>query len=165
MKFVSLAFLVMMMSATAANAACTASASRVWNGLTVEAVAAGPDCAKAVVTLTLRQSSGDPLWTRSFITVQLMNFSQNPASDGKSMTKTVKDWISGSGFMQTADKLVLDGEFPFDPSAEVDKATFTALRKAKAPLLCYVQGMESGNCLAIDKDGSVVELGIQRFPG
>ncbi len=149
--------------ATPASAACTASASRSWvSGLTIEAFAQGPSCSQAVATIIIRKKSGEPVWVQSYITSFIMNFTQPPAANNKVLTTTLKDWISGEGFMKSADKLVENGEFPFTKN---DDGEFAKYRKSKAPLFCYIQGMESGNCLTVDKDGAVVELGVQSFPG
>lgn len=161
-----LAVLVLMSAVTPAAATCSASASRAWvGGTTIEAFAQGPTCEKAVVTLVIRNKAGNPLFMQAHDTAFLMNFAQSPAANVKALGATLKDWISGGGFMSSADKLVVDSEFPFTVDGAVDKATFAKYRKAKLPLFCYIQGMESGNCLVLDKDGVVVDLGVQRFPG
>ncbi len=161
--------MILGLSWTAANAeafsTCTAQAARKWNALTIEAIAQGDDCANAVVTLVIRDKTGKPIWARAHIAAQLLNFSQDPMADSKAMTEKLSGWISGESFMKTADKLTLDGEFPFAASSDIDAKSFKAYRKQKLPLFCYIQGLESGNCLAVDKDGGVVELGVQSFPG
>ena len=164
MKILISAFLFLSLT-SGADAACTASATKGWHNLTVEASSVGPDCAKAVVTLAIRQNaSGEALWTESFIASQLLNFSQEPAADAAAMGKALKSWISGESFMASADKLKLDGEFPFKPSENMEKAAFKSYRKDKAELFCFIQGMESGR-MVIQKDGTPVEYGIQSFPG
>ena len=150
--------------ATPADASCTASASRSWvSGLTIDAFAQGPTCAQAVGVISIRKKSGEAVWVQSYITANVMNFTQPAATNSKILTATLKDWISGNGFMKSADKLVEGGEFPFTKND--DAQSFAKFRKSKAPLFCYIQGMESGNCLTVDKDGAVVELGVQSFPG
>lgn len=149
-----------------AEAACNASASRAWvGGTTIEAFAQGPTCEKAVVTLVIRNKAGNPLFMQVHDTAFLMNFTQAPAANAKALAATLKDWISGGGFMTSADKLVVDGEFPFTVDESVNTTTFAKYRKAKLPLFCYIQGMESGNCVVLDKDGVVIDLGVQSFPG
>jgi hypothetical protein len=160
------AFLGLSFGLGCAEAACSASATRGWtNGVTIEAFASGPTCAQAVTTITLRNRSGAAIWTRAHIATDLLNFSQDPTADGKVMTAKLKDWISGDGFMKSVDRLVTEGEFHFTPSEDIDKTTFEKYRKAKLPVFCYIQGMESGNCLAVGKEGIIIELGIQSFPG
>ena len=165
MKKFAFVLLVLSISVTAAKASCSLESSRPWAGFKIEAVASGPDCAKAVVTLIIRNSSGGALWSHSYVASELMSFSQSPNADDKAMLGLLKDWISGEGFMKSADKLVMDGEFAFDLGEGTDAATFAKFRKSKLPLFCYIQGMESGNCLAKSQDGSLIELGLQRFPG
>jgi hypothetical protein len=163
MKRVFLAALFLSVANTAqAFTNCVAQAERKWNGVTIEAVSQGDTCEDAVVTLVLRDKAGKPIWVRADIASQMLNFSQEPAADAKAMNAKLSGWISGEGFMPSADKLNLKGEFPFTPK---DKDEFAKARKSKAPLFCYIQGMESGNCLAVGKDGAVMELGVQSFPG
>jgi hypothetical protein len=165
-KFVFGIFIGCALMVTPAYAACSASASRSWiSGLTIEAFAQGPSCAQAVATLVIRNNSGEALWAQAHVTSFLMNFTQPPATTGKALASTLKDWISGDGFMKSADKLVEGSEFPFTLDGGLNKDDFAKFRKAKAPLFCFIQGMESGTCLALDKDGGVVELGVQQFPG
>jgi hypothetical protein len=156
--------LALVLSASSAQAACTAQASHEWvKGLRVEAFAQGPTCAQAVATILVRTKSGEAVWAHSYITSFVMNFTQPPAASSKALTETLKDWISGQGFMKTADKLLESGEFPFTKNDDAE--SFAKYKKAKSPLFCYVQGMESGNCLTVDNNGAVVELGYQSFPG
>jgi hypothetical protein len=163
--FIVLMFLGAAVPAQAAGN-CSASASRAWlGGTTIEAFAQGPTCEKAVVTLVIRNMAGNPLFMQAHDTAFLMNFTQAPAANAKALGVTLKDWISGGGFMTSADRLVLDGEFPFTVNEGVGKATLAKYRKEKMPLFCYIQGMESGNCVVLDKDGAVVDLGVQSFPG
>ena len=160
-----LALILFILLSSSATAACNATTSRLWAGLKIEASSTGPNCPQAVITISLRQGNGEALWTHSYIAKQLLNFSQINSSDTKAMAKTLGNWISGEGFMKTADALKLDGEFPFTSTEGVDAATLAQYRKAKLPLFCFIQGMESGNCLAKNKDGNLIELGLQSFPG
>ncbi len=163
-KTVSTLCIWMLLSASA-NAVCNTSASRMWAGFKIEVFASGPTCSQAVATISLRQSHNEAIWTHSYIARQLLNFSQTKIVDGKAMTKALRDWISGEGFSKSVDALKMDGEFPFRPAEGIDAATVAQYRKGKLPLFCYVQGMESGNCLAKNKNGTLIELGIQSFPG
>jgi hypothetical protein len=148
-----------------ASTTCVAGAENQWNGFTVEAFSQGEDCATAVVTIAIRDAHGKAIWVQAYIASQLLNFSQDPIADPKAMKKKLSRWISGEGFRQSVDRLNLKGEFPFTVSSDIDAKIFATLRKSKRPLFCYIQGIESGNCLTIDKDNNVIELGIQTFPG
>ena len=144
---------------------CNAQAERKWNGLTIEAFSQGDTCENAVVTLVIRDKEGKPIWARAHVASQLLNFSEQPSTDAKGMIGKLGGWISGEGFMTSVDKLTFDGEFPFTVSSDIEAAALKAYRKQKLPLFCYIQGIESGNCLALDKKGQIVELGVQSFPG
>ena len=165
MNRTGLALMIFILLSSAADAACNAMAERLWAGLKIEAWSAGPNCSQAAVTISLRKGNGAAVWTHSYIAKQLLNFAQINSSGTKAMAKTLGDWISGEGFMKSADALKLDGEFPFAPSEDIDAATLAQYRKAKLPIFCCIQGMESGNCLAKNSDGTLIELGIQSFPG
>lgn len=169
MKFVVSAFLLMAMPLHFAlakdSASCSGVVSRTWiANLRIEALASGPSCKDAVAVLTIRKASGQVLWTRAHAARELLNFTQDPITDSKSMTVKLKEWMSGDGFMNSADKLTESGEFPFTRAEGVNQTMFKKYQASKLPVFCYVQGMESGNCLIVDK-GTVVELGIQSFPG
>ncbi|MBG1231034.1 hypothetical protein [Aestuariivirga litoralis] len=160
-----LAFVMMMFAATAADAACMASASRNWAHYTIEASASGPDCKNAVLSLTVRADDDYVVWTHNYPAVQLMNFSDAHISGSKAMMPKLSAWISGEGFMKTADQLVVTGEFPFTPSSDLADGMFKDAQDGKAPLFCFIQGLESATCLAILSDSGVYELGVQNFPG
>lgn len=158
--------LALLLSATSAEATCNAQSSRHWvKGFRIEAFAQGPTCAQAVATLIVRNKSGDAVWAHSYITNFLMNFTQPPPAIVKALADNMNDWISGGGFMTSADKLVLEGEFPFTVNEAIDADALKRYRNSKAPIFCFIQGMESGNCLVLERDGGVVDLGVQGFPG
>jgi hypothetical protein len=54
---------------------------------------------------------------------------------------------------------------PNFPSSDVEHSAFVTYRKQKRAIFCYIQGMESGNCLMQNRGGEIVELGVQSFPG
>jgi hypothetical protein len=158
-----------------AHAECSAKASRAWGALTIDAVSSGPTCAKAVVILIIREKSGEAKWARAHIAAQLLNFSQDPIADSNAMTEALKGWIAGDGFKTSVGALadwpagkteyMQDAEFPFRLVDNIDRATFLKYRSAKLLLFCYIQGIESGNCLVLDKNSEIIELGVQSFPG
>ena len=58
------------------------------------------------------------------------------------------------------------GDFAFYPEEGIDRATYTKVRDSKAPIFCYVQGMESMACVVKDaENGGFFKLGVQTFPG
>jgi hypothetical protein len=158
-----------------AYAECSSKASRAWGALTIAAVSSGPTCAKAVVTMIIREKSGEAKWARAHVAAQLLNFSQDPIADSNAMTKALKGWIAGDGFKTSVDALadwpvgkteyMQGAEFPFRLADNIERATFLKYRSAKLSLFCYIQGIESGNCLTLDKNNEIIELGVQSFPG
>lgn len=161
-----------------AEAGCALSVSTPWRPLSgtefsVEAGTLGADCAKAVATLVIRNVQGDVLWAEAFDATHIMVLA--PAHDADAMRTALAEWISpdSNTTMQTTSALPewpahadspQNGEFPFYPAEGMTREEYTQIRAANAPLYCYVQGMESLNCLAL-RDGALQSVGLQTFPG
>ena len=58
----------------------------------------------------------------------------------------------------------MSGEFPLYLEDGTTREDYAALRVKKLPMFCYVQGMESQACLALE-DGGLRKIGAQSFPG
>ena len=159
------------------SAGCDARATAQWQGgdatFNIEASSAGPDCARAVATLVIRDASGAPLYAQSYPASQIMVLA--PAQDTAAMQTALQDWAAYDNHtMATTSALPewprdaaapANGEFPFYPDEGYnDRTAYAALRQANAPLFCYVQGMESMACLAL-RDGMLERIGVQSFPG
>ncbi len=148
----------------------------------ISATSAGPDCAKAVIALAVRGPDGNPLFVAA-TKAQDSGLAFNGAQGRQDMQARLQDWIAPAqaGFTTSADLPAwpegatgpaakpaegVSGTFPFYPEAEAygERAGYEALRSAKAPVFCYVQGPESFACLAA-QDGSVFPIGLQVFPG
>lgn len=161
---------------TASAASCNVSAASRWivgttKVLRTEASANGPTCAQAAVTLVIRASDGTALWVDAAPGAQLMTFAgvktraqtlnalndwlrQNPSFDN---TGELGVWRAGRDTPES-------GEFAFYPEEGVDRAAYEALRAARLPMFCYVQGMESLACVVF-QNGQVGKIGVQTFPG
>lgn len=158
-----------------ASSPCNARASQVWTQkLTVEALADGPSCAQAVVVLVIRNSKGDALWIASSKTSDIFTFTQAPPANATAMTASLKQWITRDDRLQQTGALPEwkngadgpeAGEFPFYTNEGVTRADYTQTRKANLPMFCYVAGMESEACLVLTKDGTIIKIGSQSFPG
>ena len=78
-----------------------------------------------------------------------------------STTGTLPDWPQGAENPSS-------GQFPFfpnrDPENEISRDAYLTLSTGNAPMLCYMQGMESMTCLAF-QDGAVINIGTQVVPG
>jgi len=156
---------------------CDARAAHTWNAadqtLSVEAFSNGPGCDRAVATLIIRDASGAPLYAETHFAGQVMTLAG--AADQAAMQTALGEWAdpAGATTMQTTAALPewpasaeapSNGEFPFYPDDEVDRAAYASLREQNAPLFCYVQGMESMRCVAWI-DNSIASVGLQLFPG
>lgn len=165
-------------SPQAADAGCVVSASTPWRPLsgtefTVESGTIGADCAKAVATIVVRNVQGEVLWSEAYPTEYVMVLA--PAHDPEAMRAALAEWIApeSNTTLQTTGALPewpanadqpQNGEFPFYPNEGVDRDSYNAIRTADTPMYCYVQGMESVNCLAL-RDGALESVGAQSFPG
>lgn len=142
--------------------------------LYVEATTAGPDCARGVATLVIRNSSGEPLFTESFVASQVMVLAG--ANDLAEMQTALGEWVAPQSSMANTNALPEwpasadlpgRGDFPFYPenySYDGARQDYAALRASARPMFCFVQGMESLGCIAYGR-GGVERIGVQSFPG
>lgn len=139
----------------------------------IEAITTGPDCARSVATLIIRNGSGEPQYSTTYIPAHVMTLAQ--AHDTAAMQTALTEWIdpASNTTMQTTSalpewpanaELPQNGEFPFYPETDVTRDIYNSYRERNLPMYCYVQGMESQACLTWDAD-SLVLLGVQSFPG
>ncbi len=159
-----------------ARADCVAHFQRPWGASQINADSLGPDCAHAVLVLTIRDAGGNAIWTSTHRTADLMTFQNLPKLNTKSMVGELKQWVEADRRMASSANLpdwpqtASDGslppgaEFPFRVAERLDRKAYLALRNAKVPMMCFVSGMESQTCLVLDKE-SVTDVGTQSFPG
>ncbi|ANP45334.1 hypothetical protein [Candidatus Viadribacter manganicus] len=157
---------------------CDARGVAIWNtpadpNASIEAITTGPDCARAVATLIIRNGSGEPIYSETHIPSQVMTLAQ--ASTPAAMQTALQEWVdpASNTTMPTSSALPewpanadspQNGEFPFYPAEGASRESYNQVRDANVPLFCYVQGMESLNCLAL-RDGALESVGLQSFPG
>lgn len=140
----------------------------------LEATTVGPDCARAVATLVVRDSSGAPAYAQAHVAAHVMTLA--PAADPGAMQAALAEWIEVSNNTAMTTTAALpewpanaqspeSGEFPFYvDDAWNDRAGYEELRAGARPMFCYVQGMESLACLALFRD-QLEKIGVQSFPG
>lgn len=157
------------------SAGCDARGVGAWAAgdaqFSVEATTVGPDCARAVATLVIRNASGEPIWADARVAADIMTLA--PAHDIAAMNAALGEWTTNSSTMQSTSALPnwpanaggpQSGEFPFYPNDGYTRESYSAMRTANDPMFCYVQGMESLSCL-IYGDGGIEQIGLQVFPG
>lgn len=158
------------------SAGCEVRAAQPWEGggaaYSVEATTTAPDCERAVATLTIRDSSGVPVYAVAHMAEDIMMLA--PAHDAAAMQTALQEWVTFDNHTMTTTSTLPDwpanaagpqnGEFPFYPDEIYDRDTYMRVRANNLPLLCYVQGMESLACLAL-ADGEFSKVGVQSFPG
>lgn len=152
--------------------ACAATAQAAWSGLSIEAASVGGDCEQANATLTIKNPAGATLYTETYPTAQVMILA--PARDEAGMRAALAEWIeSNNHTMATSGALPdwpagenapVSGEFPFYPEEGLARDRYMSVRAADVPLFCFVQGMESMACLALE-NGALTKIGVQLFPG
>jgi hypothetical protein len=164
--------------AAASERACEAVVVQPWRPLsgvefTVEAISSGPDCEHAVATLAVRDLQHNVLWSEAAPSAHIMVLAD--AHDEAAMRAALTEWgdASNNTTMQTTSALPdwpqgsdgpVSGEFPFYVEPGYDRDSYLQLRESNVPLFCYVQGMESMGCLAL-QNGSLNKIGVQSFPG
>jgi len=155
---------------------CEARAGSVWAPARhrphrAEAFSNGPNCEQAIVVIAVRGPDGSPQWIDAMKASDLMNFAE--VKTVKAMQVALQEWIVQSGPFRSAADLPpwvpgaehpVNGEFPFYPEPGVDRDYYEKARALRAPVFCYVQGMESMSCVALI-EGGMVKLGVQSFPG
>ena len=155
---------------------CEASVGSVWlparqRPHRAEAFSNGPNCQKAIVVITVRGPDGSAQWVDAMKASDLMTFADVKTTSA--MKVALNEWIAQGGPFKTAADLPpwppgaehpVNGEFPFYPEQGVDRDYYEKARALRAPLFCYVQGMESMSCVALI-EGGMVKLGVQSFPG
>ena len=160
----------------AAKDRCNAATETKWTdaNVSVEAFASGVDCEKAWAVLAMRDASGEPAYSQVFAVPQ--NAALAGQTSPAAMEKALKEWVDPSAgpFKTTGDlpewkegaDFPLLGEFAFYADEGIDRTAYEAIRALKAPIFCFVSGMESMTCLYLDKEsGMVVRIGAQSFPG
>jgi hypothetical protein len=157
--------------------ACNVAANDMWRPsggeFSVEATSSGPDCARAVAMIVVRDSEGRVMWSEAHPAEHIMVLA--PAQDAAAMRTALAEWISPASNTTMLTSAALpewpanadgpqNGEFPFYPEPGYDRDSYTTLRANNLPLYCYVQGMESMACLALG-EGGLAKVGVQTFPG
>ena len=157
------------------KAGCAARAEATWlagsKELTITAIADGKTCERAVATIVVRAADGQMLLANSYQTDQVMVLADQSTPDA--LAEALTQWIDPkASTMRTTGDLPAwpkgqphpPGEFPFYPAAGLARGNYEALRAAKLAMFCYVQGIESLACEAL-QDGALVKVGVQSFPG
>jgi hypothetical protein len=164
---------------TASVRGCQAVATDHWRPLsgvefTIEAFSSGPDCQHAVATIVIRDLQSNVLWADAYVTEHVMSLAG--ANDAPALQAAMAEWIetddpafANTGALppwpQGADGPSDNSEFPFYLEPEWnDRDGYEALRAGGTPVYCYVQGMESMACLAL-QNGQLHKVGVQSFPG
>jgi hypothetical protein len=152
---------------------CPARAASTWQGFAIEAASSGETCAQARATLTIRNIDGAVGYEEAFEAQHVMTLAG--AESTADMERRLREWITPAGAaMDSAGDLPAweaNAERPgggedsaFYPAEGKDRAAYEALRRGDAPMICFIQGMESQACW-LGENGVISKIGVQRFPG
>jgi hypothetical protein len=151
---------------------CPAAASGAWEGHQIEAWAHGADCVEAEATITIRNSAGDTAFSATHVASHVFTLAGAETVDD--MQRRLNEWISPPGAARDSTGDLPEwpagadspaaGEFPFYVEEGVERTTYETLRARDAPMYCYVQGLESLACFALE-DARLTKIGVQSFPG
>jgi hypothetical protein len=152
---------------------CPAGATSTWQGFAIEATSSGLSCAQAQATLTIRNIDGAVGHSETFEAQHIMTLAG--ADSTADMERRLREWITppGAAMDSTGDlpPWKAGAEHPgggedsaFYPERGRDRAAYETLRRADAPMFCFVQGMESQACW-VGENGVISKIGVQRFPG
>ena len=167
-----------------ASATCNVAVSKPWakTSVHIEAFSNGPDCARAVVALVVRDAKGMALYhfmAKAEDVGIFTSLAPAPVTNVPKMRAALNDWLLAAGNSKQDRlgsfpkwKVGADGpatmppaEFPFTVNSGVSREDYSKWQKDNLPVFCFVQGIESQNCLILTRDGVVKEVGIQSFPG
>jgi len=157
-----------------AGAGCAAQAARTWaadgTAYAVSIATTGATCAEATALLKVTGPNGVVVHEETLPAAQ--TFGLRDATTPTDMKTALDETLSSGDGMNTTAALpewaegvdAPGDEFPFIPEPGLDRAAYAALRAARTPMLCYIQGGESLGCWRLD--GAVmVKIGAQTFPG
>jgi hypothetical protein len=139
--------------------------------LRIEAVSSGPKCQRARVVITIKNATGATLHRQTYRSDQVAGLSN--ARTTSQMRNELRNWITYRGDETYHESLPNwrrgqarpdAREFPFYPADGVTQTQYMAIKTNRTPIYCYVQGIESLNCLVL-QGGALNPFGIQSFPG
>jgi len=127
---------------------------------TIIARADGPSCLQAVVTLTIRNAQGDPLWTVASTYYQMTAGGAAPADaapvSAESMDAFLEGWaevtLSTSGSLPAwlENQTLTQSATTFSYVTPLDRDGYEMLRERNLAMLCYASAVATTQCLVID---------------
>jgi hypothetical protein len=139
--------------------------------LTVTGTSAGPSCARARLNYTITNARGRVLFRQTYQSEAVAPFQE--VRTRAQMQAALVDWIkptNQANFLANLPNWVAgaDGpeerEFGFTPAETMTREEYLGIIASRTPTRCYVQGIESINCV-IYHGGVVDPFGVQQFPG
>jgi hypothetical protein len=131
----------------------------------------GRSCARAALSYTILNARGRVLFRQTHQSQFVAPFAQvrTRSQMRAALTDWIKpvnranfkaglpDWLAGADAPEAR-------EFGFTPAETMTREEYLGIKADATPLRCYVQGMESINCV-IFHGGVIDPFGIQAFPG
>jgi hypothetical protein len=137
----------------------------------VEAFSDGPTCEKAVIVYVVRNQNGQVLFEQSHQSQFVLTTAG--ARTRAQMAVALREWVGSNPTQGFYDNLPdwkagaqspEPKEFGFTPDTNISRADYIRIKSSRPPVRCYVQGMESLNCLVLEQ-GRLSVFGVQAFPG
>lgn len=160
---------------TLAAHGCEAAAEFSWTagaGYRISASTIGATCGDAEATLHVADAAGAVVFSEAFAAANVLPLAH--VENAAQMQAALAEWIDPAGAAIAASgdlpawapgaDTPMSGEFPFYPEGAFEREAYEALRARNTPMFCYVQGMESYACHALE-NGVLTKVGVQTFPG
>jgi hypothetical protein len=127
----------------------------------VSAVAQGPSCAQAVVTFTIRNAAGDPLWafasTYYDMTAGGVAPADAPAITDEQMDRFLNGWVNvtlnHSGDLpewKAGAQTLAASVQGMSYNTDFERETYEMLRARNLPQVCFAAAVEASHCLVVD---------------
>lgn len=127
----------------------------------VTAESKGPTCAQAVVTLTIRDAAGDPLWVHAETFAAMEGGGARPASMPAAVAADLDRFLASWAdvtLKRTGDlppwregaATLGDSVTGMSYATPFDRLTYERLREQNVPDLCFAAGAESSQCIVMD---------------
>jgi hypothetical protein len=128
---------------------------------TVTATASGPSCSQAIVTLTVRNAAGDPLWAHAGTLYGMSAGGAAPADAAPIGAETVDAFLSGWSSIEVVGAATLpqwredaatltESATTFAYETPFDREVYEGMRARDLPMLCFASAVEAVTCLVID---------------
>jgi hypothetical protein len=139
--------------------------------LTITGRSTGPSCAHAGLSYTITNARGRVIFQQRYQADSVAPFLE--VRNRVQMQAALIEWIKPTNQVNFLANLPnwpagadapVQEEFGFTPAETMTREEYRGIIASRTPTRCYVQGIESINCV-IYHDGVIDPFGVQQFPG